>query len=159
LNLLIEGHLDHNEPIFSDLSFLRPHIETYKNILCERDNSISIEIDVDVFILTFFGYKDKAKSIMVKYYDYFKNFIKEFSDNDNLAKLIFENLDIISDKDFESLNNEELIVLRKILNNCVKRKFMRGLEYLSEDEKFCCCMTEGRIWMNLMKSFTPQFIL
>ena len=159
LSLLIEAHSDKNEIIFKDLTFLRPHIETYKNILCDRDNTIPIEIDVDVFFLTFFSYKEKARSIIVKFYDYFKNFLKEFTQNDNQAKLIFENLDIIADKNFDDLNIEELIVLRKILNNCVKRKFLRGLEYLSQDEKFCCCMTEGRIWMNFMKTFPPNVVL
>lgn len=155
LRVLIEASLAFSDrrddmALFEDLSFLRPHIEAFKNILCERDRLFTLEIDVEVFFLSILGYKDKALAIVIKFYDYFNNFLKDFSESDSTKK-IFENLDNISEKDFSELMNEELIVFRKIINNCAQRKFYRGIQFLCENELFCNCMTEGRIWKSMIK--------
>lgn len=145
--------------IFEDLSFLMPHIEAFKNILCEQDKSDSSEVDVEVFFMTILGFKDKAQTIVVKFYDYFKKFIRDFSDSDAGAKNIFENLDVIVQKSYEELSDKELIVIRKILNNSAKRKFYRGIEFLCESDLFCFSMTEGRIWRSIIKYLEPIQIL
>ncbi len=147
------------QSIFEDLSFLMPHIEAFKNILCEQDKSDSIEVDVEVFFLTILGFKDKAKTIVVKFYDYFKKFIRDFSESDAGAKTIFENLDQIIEKSYEDMTDKELIVIRKILNNLAKRKFFRGLEFLSESEVLCFCLSEGRIWRTIIKYLQSEQML
>ena len=61
--------------IFDDLSFLNKLIEQFKNLINEIDNSIyKIELDVEVFFLALLGYKNKAKIIKQKHFEYFKNF-------------------------------------------------------------------------------------
>jgi hypothetical protein len=163
LRVLIEAsqffNCSKNKMILDDMSFLKPHIEIFKNMICEREKSDTLEIDVEVFFLSILGYKEKAKTIVVKFYDYFKKFMRDFSDSDSQTKSIFENLDIISDKDYMDLSDTELIVLRKIINNCIKRKFYRGIEFLCENEIFCLVMTEGRIWKSIIKYLpTPQIL-
>jgi hypothetical protein len=145
--------------MLEDMVFLKPHIEIFKNIICDREKSDTLEIDVEVFFMSILGYKDKSKTIVVKFYDYFKKFMREFSDTDSHTKSIFENLDLISDKDYLDLTDTELIVLRKIINNCIKRKFYRGIEFLCENEIFCLVMTEGRIWKSIIKYLPTSQIL
>jgi hypothetical protein len=148
-----------NNMILDDMSFLKPHIDIFKNMMCEREKSDTLEIDVEVFFLSILGYKEKAKTIVVKFYDYFKKFMRDFSDSDFQTKIIFENLDTISDKDYIDLSDTELIVLRKIINNCIKRKFYRGIEFLCQNEIFCLVMTEGRIWKSVIKYLSTIQIL
>ncbi len=165
LRVLLEATLFFNETneryhsILEDFSFLMPHIETFKNILCEQEKSDSFEVDVEVFFLTLLGFKDKAKTLVVKFYDSFKKFMRDFSDSDAAAKFTFENLDQIVEKNYEDMSDKELIVIRKIINNIAKRKFYRGLEFLCESEIFCLCMTEGRIWRSLIKYLEPVQML
>jgi hypothetical protein len=145
--------------MLDDLSYLKPHIEIFKNIICDRDKMDTLEIDVEVFFLTILGYKEKARSIVVKFYDYFKKIINDISGSEILTKSIFENLDIISDKDYIDLTDIELIILRKTINNCIKRKFYKGIEFLCENEIFCYCMSEGRIWKSIIEYFDSEKIL
>ncbi len=147
------------QSIFEDITFIMPHIEAFKNILCEQDKSDSIEVDVEVFFLTILGYKDKAKTIVVKFYDYFKKFIRDFSESDAGAKSTFENLELIMEKSYDEMSDKELIVIRKIINNIAKRKFYRGLEFLSESDVICYCMSEGRIWRTIIKYIESQQML
>lgn len=148
-----------DEKVFQDFGFLRSHIESFKNVLCERENSIHLEIDVEVFFLSILGYKDKAKSLIVKFYDYFKTFMKTFNENDNMASGIFNNLEVLLTKGFHSLKTEEIIVLRKIIDNCIKRRFYSGIQFLCSDSNFCFLLAEGRLWKSIIKHFDRETIL
>ncbi len=157
LRLLLEAHFLFLEKdnVLGNLDYLRQPIEFFKNCLCERENDVNIEIDVEVFFLSVMGYKDKAMAIMVKFNDYFKNFTKDFISpqvTDINPKKVFENCDKLSSKRFQDLQHDEIVILRKIINNCALRKFYTGFRYLCPFDTFCWCMTEGRIWKSIAKN-------
>ena len=56
---------------------------------------------------------------------------------------------------FSELSDEELIIIRKILNNAAIRNFYFGLEYLMKDTEFCFVLSEGRIWKNIGINMEP----
>lgn len=47
-------------------------------IKINNENILVIELDVDFFFLSLLGFHHKAKSLLIKNNEYFKNFIKEY---------------------------------------------------------------------------------
>jgi hypothetical protein len=149
------------EKQISDVSFLKHSTDTFKNIICEKENQLEIELDVEVFFLFMAGWDTRAKVLVVKFLDYFKNFIKDFkSDQEQFqSRMLFENLGRTLQKDFEEMSLDEVIILRKIINNTVIRKFFQGIEFLSSDQNYCYLMAEGRIWVSIIKHFPAEQVL
>jgi hypothetical protein len=144
-----------NSLLFTDLSFLNKTIEQFKNIILEEDNRYEIEYDVEILFLSLLGYKNTAKIIKQKFYDYFKIFMDEcdFIDDFNLDTFL---TNTIEKKYFESLTQSEIIVFRKILNNAARRKFYYGFELILQNVEFCYITSEGRIWKNIGKKMTEE---
>ena len=144
-----------NSLLFNDLSFLNKTIEQFKNIILEEENKYEIEYDVEILFLSLLGYKNTAKIIKQKFYDYFKIFMDEcdFIDDFNLDTFL---TNTIEKKYFESLTQSEIIVFRKILNNAARRKFYYGFELILQNVEFCYITSEGRIWKNIGKKMTEE---
>ena len=142
--------------IFDDLSFLNKLIEQFKNLINEIDNSIyKIELDVEVFFLALLGYKNKAKIIKQKHFEYFKNFLMEcdITKNYNLDNFLTET---VEKNNFDSLTKIEKLIFRKMLNNAARRKFYFGFEFLLKSNIFCYIISEGRIWKNIGKKMRKE---
>ena len=142
--------------IFYDLSFLNKLIEQFKNLIIEIDNSIyEIEFDVEVLFLALLGYKNKAKNIKQKHYDYFKNFLLEsdITKNFNFDTFLTETVEKYM---YDDLTKCEILIFRKILNNAAKRKFYFGFEFLLQNSIFCLIISEGRIWKNIGKKMSKK---
>ncbi len=148
LRILIECKINDDE-----ISYLDKHVEKFVKINLE--NVVQIDIDLDYFFLNLLGYKDKGKQFILKNLDYFKYFVidyKELKDSlDIFGKIAF-------DKEFFLMNSDEIIIIRQILNNMVKRKFFHGLQLLSINLTFACLMLEGRIWKSIVLNFTNEQI-
>lgn len=145
-----------NSDLFQDLNFLKNYIDNLTKKLIEKE--IDLEIDVEIFFYCLLGFKDKATYIVVKFIDYLRNFIIDFKTDSHQqqTRVLFENLTNIIFKSFEDMSTEEIIIIRKIINNCAKRKFFKGLEYIANDDTFCLMITEGRIWKSIIKYFTEN---
>ena len=142
--------------IFDDLSFLNKLIEQFKNLIIEIDNSIyEIEFDVEVLFLALLGYKNKAKNIKQKHYDYFKNFLLEsdITKNFNFDTFLTETVEKYI---YDDLTKCEILIFRKILNNAARRKFYFGFEFLLQNSIFCLIISEGRIWKNIGKKMSKK---
>lgn len=144
-----EGEIDfeQKEPLFCDLRFLNPFIEKFKNLIIENENKFQVSYEVEVFFFAILGYKDKSRIIKQKFNQYFKDFLT----NCGVNKLNFNDfLSITLEKTkFCEYKDEEIVVLRKILNNSAIRDFYYGLEFLMKDTEYCFILSEGRIWKNL----------
>ena len=150
-----EGEIDfeQKEPLFSDLRFLNPFIEKFKNIIIDSENKFNVSYEVEVFFFAILGYKDKSRIIKQKFNQYFKDFLANIS----ITKMNFNDfLNVTLEKTkFSELSDEELIIIRKILNNAAIRNFYFGLEYLMKDTEFCFVLSEGRIWKNIGINMEP----
>lgn len=144
-----EGEIDfeQKEPLFFDLRFLNPFIEKFKNLIIENDNKFQVSYEVEVFFFAILGFKDKSRIIKQKFNQYFKDFLV----NCGVNKLNFNDfLSITMEKaKFCEYKDEEIVILRKILNNAAIRDFYYGLEFLMKDTEYCFILSEGRIWKNL----------
>lgn len=120
-----------------------------------QGNFTTLDYEVDYLFLSILGYRDKAKSLLVKYNDHFKDFIKDFRDNDVLT--FFQKLTI--DKQPSEMSIEEIIALRKIINATIFRKFYNGFVYLLSSEANFIIMMEGRLWKNIILEFTKEEVL
>ena len=47
-------------------------------IKINNENIIETHLDVDFFFLSYLGYHQKAKNLIIKHNEYFKNLIKEY---------------------------------------------------------------------------------
>ncbi len=119
------------------------------------ENVVQIDIDLDLFFLNLLGYKDKAKQFILKNLDYFKNFVKDYKELRDALEIFGK---MAFDKEFFLMNNDDLIIIRQILNNMAKRKFFHGFQLLSINQTFACLMLEGRIWKSIILNFSNQQI-
>lgn len=117
-----------------------------------NENVTSINYEVDYFFLTILGYRDKAKSILVKQHEYLKNFIKCCKDVETVN--FFQKLNI--DKKPIDMTIEEIVIIRKIINSIVLRRYYNGLIFLLTRENIFLLMMEGRIWKSIITEFTKE---
>ena len=148
-----EIDFEQSEPIFNDLRFLNFMVEKFKNLIVERDNVFDVDYDVELLFFALLGFKDKSRIIKQKFNYYFKNLeidlglnILNFND--------FLNITVEKSKFYE-LNDEEILVYRRILNDAAKRDFYYGIEFLMRNQEFCFLLSEGRIWKNIGIKMEP----
>jgi len=100
--------------------YFNKHIDSFLKI--NTENAVEIELDVDYFFLNILGYRSKAKSMLLKHNEYFKNLIKEYKYVDPLT--FFNEIYEIK----QDFSEEDYIIFRVILKNVAKRKFYSGLK-------------------------------
>ena len=147
---------DEDQLIFYDLSFLNKLIKDFKKKLIQYDNIYNIEYDVEILFLSLLGLSDIAKTIKQKHNEYFSNLLYECNLNDiNFDKFIDET---IEKSIYGSLETNELILYRRILNNAARRNFYFGFVFLLHHVEFCYIISEGRIWKNIGKKMSNENI-
>ena len=148
-----EIDFEQNEPIFNDLRFLSSMVEKFKNLIVERDNVFDVDYDVELLFFALLGFKDKSRIIKQKFNSYFKNLEIDLGlSSVNLND--FLNVTVEKGKFYE-LNDEEILIYRRILNDAAKRDFYYGIEFLMRNQEFCFLLSEGRIWKNIGMRMEP----
>src|SRR5690606_17964555 len=114
-------------------------------------------IEVDYFLLTVFGYRDKAKGLLVKHNEHFKNILKNlnFKEHDSIS--FFSKLNIERDINHQTI--EEIVIFRKLLNNIIARKFSAGIIHLLSFEIIFLLLIEGRLWKTMILELQKADIL
>ncbi len=67
----------------AEKDFYNKQIDSFIKI--NNENVVDIQLDVDYFFLSYLGYYQKAKSMVIKHNEYFKNLIKEYKYVDPLS--------------------------------------------------------------------------
>ena len=147
---------EENTSLFFDLSFLNKLLKEFKKKLTQYDNIYNIEYDVEILFLSLLGLNELAQSIKQKHYEYFSNLLYECNLNDiNFDTFINET---IEKSIYDSLETNELILFRRILNNAARRNFYFGFVFLLHHVEFCYIVSEGRIWKNIGKKMSFENI-
>jgi hypothetical protein len=136
-------------------SFFDKHVDYF--IRVNLENTVQSDLEVDYFILSLLGYKDRAKNLIVKQNEYFKNFLKSLNIKDADAMGFFNKLDIT--KDITNQSMEEIILIRRMIVNITLRRFYLGLNYLLNYEVGVILMIEGRIWKTIITELTKDEVL
>jgi hypothetical protein len=121
------------------------------------ENHVPIDLEVDFFLLTIHGYKDKAKNLIIKQNEYFKSHLKDLNIKETDILIIFNKINI--EKDISSQSMDEIILLRKLMVNIILRKFFTGINYLMNFETILILMIEGRIWKIVITELTKDIVL
>lgn len=141
-----EISFDGDEPFFNDLSFLNSTMNELHYLIIDDNQLVSIEYDVELLFLALLGFDELAYMIKQKHFKYFKEFIEEC----DLSLSFDEFLSVtLNKKDFNELTKEEIIVLRRIINNTAKRKLYFGICFLLKNVEYICLLSEGRIWKSI----------
>ena len=131
-----------------DTSILNQHIDAFVRLNIE--NAITIDVETDFFFLNLFGLKEKAKSLLVKFNNYFKMIFKE---NKELEPFIyFGKMNAFAS--FSDLQLDQIWLIRKIIKSTIDRQFFEGIEFLLKiKEDAFLFMMEGDIWKKIVLNF------
>jgi hypothetical protein len=121
-------------------------------IKVNNENLTSLDYEVDYFFLCILGYRDKAKSLLIKYNEYFKTFLKYFKDMDIIGFL----MKLTVDKKPIDMTIDEIVVIRKIINSTILRHNYSGIIFLLTKENIFLLMVEGRIWKSIITEFNKD---
>jgi hypothetical protein len=131
------------------------HVDFF--IRVNLENSTMIDLEVDYFMLSVFGYKDKARNLIIKQNEYFKNHLKNLNIKEADILGFFNRIDIT--KDISGQSMDEIIIMRKIMVNLILRKFYTGINYLLNHETVFILLIEGRIWKIIITELMKDEVL
>ena len=143
-----------NVKMFHRNEYLLPLLDNFKSILIHlTDFEISFEVELLIFSLL--DYKDYAKFIYNNHINYFNNFLNKIG----LKNYDFNRfLNVINEQDFNNLEKEEVLILRKIMNSMAERDFYFGIHKIITNEKLCKFTSEGRLWKTMGNNMEPYDI-
>jgi hypothetical protein len=137
------------------LFFMDKQIDYF--IRANLENTVLIDIEVDYFLLSVFGYKDKARNLLIKQNEYFKSHLKNLNIKEHDITAFFNKLDI--EKDVRHQSIDEIVFIRRTLTNIITRRCYAAIEKLLALETIYILMLEGRIWKAIITEFTREEVL
>ena len=134
-----------DKKVFSRNEYLFPLLKNFKMIISKMESD-KISFEVELIILCLLDYYEYANFLFHFHMNYFKNFLTKIGIKDyDLNKFI----KIISNQEFESLEEEEIIIFRKALNSMAERDLYLGIDRIISNENLYRLANEGRLWKNI----------
>ena len=137
--------------MFDNNIYLFPLLEKFKMVLSKMSNN-EISFEVELLIFCLLDYYEYAHFVFHYYTNYFKDFLAKIGIKDyDLNKFI----KIISNQEFENIQIEEILILRKTINSMAERDFFLGLNRIISNDVLCRYANEGRLWKNIGTYMEP----